>query len=405
MLATISGEKREAIVIGLIGIVHAVSHVYMLVLPPLFPLLNRDLGLGFSELGFIVAAYAVATAATQTPAGFLCERFGPRLVLIVGLTINAGAIMATAFTNTYWELFTLMVIAGCGSSVFHPADYQILTNSVAKARLGRAFAVHGFGGQSGFTIAPLTIVGLTALFGWKMALFWSGFAGLALATILLLAWPLFGSSVQQQASEAGDQEPAVSSWRLLMSPLALTFFLFYAFVAASNVGITHFGAVVMTMMHNMDLTSANMVVTAFLMASAIMVLPGGWIADKSKNPNRTLLLGFIGSAMFMVPVAYAGVPVWLVMVLLLMAGALKGLVIASRDLMVRQSVPSKNVGTMFAFVTTGVLVGQTVSPLIYGYMLDFGLPGTVLIAAAGASVVCAFLALLAERVSARRKPA
>jgi MFS family permease len=56
--------------------------------------------------------------------------------------------------------------------------------------------------------------------------------------------------------------------------------------------------------------------------------------------------------------------------------------------MVRYISPKASVGTVFAFVTSGFLVGQAIAPPVYGLFLDFGSPGWVFWGSAGVSVLC-----------------
>jgi MFS transporter, FSR family, fosmidomycin resistance protein len=77
-----------------------------------------------------VAVFNVATGAAQIPAGFLVDSFGARRLLLPGLAIMGSAITTLGFARAYWPMLVLVALAGIGNSVFHPADYAILTASV-----------------------------------------------------------------------------------------------------------------------------------------------------------------------------------------------------------------------------------------------------------------------------------
>ncbi len=380
---------REMAVVGLIALAHGFSHLYMLALPPLFPVIREELGVGFAELGLAVTVYALATGFVQTPMGFLCEKIGARPVLFAGLAVNAGAILGVAFIDSYWQLLVLMAVGGVGSAVFHPADYQILAGTVDQSRVGRAFAVHSFGGQAGFTVAPLVIIGLATLVDWRFALFAIGAAGIALAVVILAASGLF----RDAGKPAKKSEERLSFLDLLTLPVTLTFFFFYAALAAANLGITHFGVAALTQSYGLDLAQANLVLAVYMTAAVVTVLPGGWLADSGVSKTAVLIAGFGGSGILVALVGIAGLPIWAVVGLLVMVGTLRGLVIASRDAMVRHAVPPASVGTAFAFVTTGVLVGHVGSPPIYGYLLDLGYGTSVFLVSAAFSLACMAMAL------------
>src|SRR5690606_19860220 len=136
--------RRNLQVLALIGSGHGVSHFYMLALPPLFPLLRAELDVSYAALGLLVTMFNVATGAAQIPAGFLVDRFGARRLLLLGLAIMGTAMTALGFAPTYWLMLALVAAAGIGNSVFHPADYAVLSTSVERAWLGRAFSIHTF---------------------------------------------------------------------------------------------------------------------------------------------------------------------------------------------------------------------------------------------------------------------
>lgn len=177
-----SGERRT---IGLISTAHGFSHFYMLVLPPIFPLLHADLGLSYLALGTLLAVYATLTGVMQVPMGLLVDRVGGRSVLALGLALNATAILLIGVYPTYWAMLVFMALAGAGNAVFHPADYAILSARVADTRIGRAFSVHLFAGYIGWMLAPPAVLALTALAGWRVALVVLGLLGVACAVLLV----------------------------------------------------------------------------------------------------------------------------------------------------------------------------------------------------------------------------
>lgn len=386
--------RHETQVVGLISVAHLLSHLYMLALPPLFPLIHGSLGISYTALGITLAVFAVTTGLLQTPMGFLCQRIGARPVLITGLLLNGAAIALVAFADSFWHFAALMFLAGVGSSVFHPADYAIISGSVAKARVGRAYAVHTFGGTAGFALAPAVMVGLAALWDWRIAVLTVGLAGVTLSLVILALSGVIGDSGGRKPDEAR------TGWReLLTSRPIMLFFLFYVGMAGSNAGVAQFGVAALTEGFGTDLALATLAVTVYLFATMAGVLPGGWLADKTDR-HRLVVLITIGGAGVMIVLVALGLPFWLALIMLGGAGFMRGLVNASRDVMVRDIAQGGHVGTVFAFVTTGFLAGQAVAPAIYGLLIDLGSPAVVFWVSAGFSLLC--LASLFVPHAARR---
>src|SRR4029077_8173812 len=90
------------------------------------------------------------------------------------------------FSTAYWQVVVLALLSGVGSSVFHPADYAILSGSIDPARLGRAFAFPPFTGNIGFAAAPPATAALMLLLGWRGALMFVGLLGIPV--VLAIIW-------------------------------------------------------------------------------------------------------------------------------------------------------------------------------------------------------------------------
>src|SRR5437762_6694452 len=165
------GEKgAEYQAISLVSAAHFVNHFQHLVLPPLFPLLTAQLGIGFVELGLALTVASVVGVAAQLPVGYLVDRVGSRRMLVLGLLLAGGAYLGFGLAPSYSSLLLAMVFVGLANSVFHPADYAVLSSKIAPDRVGRAFSIHTFAGFLGNAVAPITMIALAALFGLNFAL-------------------------------------------------------------------------------------------------------------------------------------------------------------------------------------------------------------------------------------------
>lgn len=373
--------RGEFQVVGLVSFAHLLSHLYMLVLPPFFSQLRQDLGVDYIQLGLTVTALSVTTGLLQTPMGFLVQRYGGRRVLIGGLFVNSLAIGLIGFVTTYWQLMGLMLLAGVGSSVFHPADYAILNARVDTKRLGRALSVHALGGNLGFVVAPPIMVLLAVAMDWRMATIAIGGVGVLLAAIMLALSSVMGDSGKAKGRD-GD------SWKkLVTSPKVMLLFAFYALSSAANSGMVYFSVVAFTDIYGIPAVAAASALTAYQLFAMLAVLPGGWLADRAKNPELLLCACFLTSGVLVVISGLGVAPFWLVVVLIGAAGAMRGLVNASRDVSVRHAATDVSVGTLFGFVTMGYSGGQMLGPALYGWLLDSGHPQLVFWASAAFSTL------------------
>lgn len=416
MDASVALPRSDTKVIGLISTAHFLSHVYMLVLPPLFPLLKDVYGVSFAALGLALTVFNVATGLTQAPMGFLVDRFGARAILIAGLIVEAAAFTMIGLFPSYWALIALMAVAGLANAVYHPADYTILSASVDGKRMGRAFSIHTFAGYFGFAVAPVMMVFLLGAVGWQMALVIAGGAGLAVALVLMAFSGMLkdetssgapaGAPAGAQAagrkpkSEEAPSGSAPQGVRLLLSLPVIMGFLFFVGISMTNGGFTSFGVSALVTIYEAPLAQANVPLTAYLFASAAGVLAGGWVADRTNRHSLVAGGCFLLVGLFVACVAAFSPSLAMVGVLFALAGFFSGMVAPSRDMMIRAITPAGSTGKVFGFVSTGFNLGGAITPLMFGLLLDrVADPSILFWAIAGLSVATIATVLTAGSVS------
>src|SRR6516165_1318534 len=189
--------------LSLISTAHWVSHFHMLVLPMLFPFLRAQLGVGYIELGFALTVFAIVSGLTQAPLGYIVDHVGARKILLAGLCLAGFALIMLGLHLSYCWLIASAVLLGLANSVYHPADYAILSAHMDEARMGRAFSIHTFAGFLGGAVAPAVMAALVTWVGGFGALIVAGGIGVAVALLLLIAGiPDAAARHAQTAAEA-----------------------------------------------------------------------------------------------------------------------------------------------------------------------------------------------------------
>ena len=378
--------------IALVCAAHFFSHFYMLILPALLPVLTAVYDVGFTELGFAITAYSLATGALQAPVGFLVDRFGARRLLIAAVFVKAIAFACIGLSDSYAVLVALMLAAGAANSVFHPADYAILNASVPDHRMGRAFSLHGFSAQIGNAAGPLTVLALLTVMSFQSALLICGLGGLLVGVALTAGTHVLRE--QPTPAAASGDDGARRGLALLLSLPILLGFAFYACSAMYHRGMTGFGVAATHLLHDFPLTEAGVGLAGYLVASPCGVLCGGWIADRTHRHTLVAVLAFlvIGLAAAALAMADAELPV--VVAGFAAIGFTAGVMAPSRDMLIRSVPPSGETGKVFGFVSAGLNLGGVVTPPVFGYLLDTGDPAWVfwgigLIASAGVAIALA----------------
>ena len=373
MTVTAPNIGRDARVIGLIGSGHFMSHFYIFALPPLFPILKQEMGIGYASLGLILTAFHAASGAAQLPIGFVVDRVGARAILIAGLVLGALSFIAMGMSGSYTALIVCAVIAGAANSVYHPADYSILSHAVGSERMGRAFSLHTFSGYAGGAAAPPAMVAIASFWSWQAALITAGIVGLIVAAVLVVG----AGDLVDRGGDGEEAKPAAAAKDgigLLLTPAIMLCFLFFMLLAMSAGGINSFSVAAFVDSFGIALPVATAALTAFLVGSSVGILAGGVIADRTRHHERVAMVGFGATAAIVLLVGNVAMPAVLLIGTMGAGGLLFGMIMPSRDMLVRRVTPPGSMGKVFAFVSVGLSLGGVVTPALFGWIMDWGDP-------------------------------
>jgi MFS transporter, FSR family, fosmidomycin resistance protein len=364
-------------VLGAVSAAHFVSHYVQLLLGPLLPFVRADFNVSYTEIGIALAAFNVVSAALQTPTGFLVDRLGARTLLAAGLVLGGIAYMAAGLTHSFWVLVGMFAIAGLANTVYHPADYAMLSQHIPGSRIGQAFSVHTFAGLLGAAVAPPVLLALHQVIGWRGAFVVSGLVGFVVA-----AYVMQMPDTKHVDTDNAPADGKGADWRLLTSAPVLLNLVFFALLAVTTAGIYIYTVVGLQALYGTPLPAGNAALTGYLLLSALGVLAGGWLVGRTHRHALVATLGLAMSAAFVFVVAEVNLETAMLCVILSAAGFFSGIIMPSRDMIVRNVTPEGSFGKVFGFVTTGFNLGGIVAPLLFGAMLDHGSPRLVFLSVA-----------------------
>jgi MFS family permease len=379
--------------LSLISVAHWVSHFHLLVLPMLFPFLKAQLGVGYIELGFALTVFAVISGLTQAPLGYIVDHIGARIILLLGLAIGGLALIMLGLHLSYSWLIASAVLLGIANSVYHPADYAILSEHMDPARMGRAFSIHTFAGFLGGAVAPAVMAAFVTWLGGFGALIAAGAIGLAIALLLLIAGIPDAGGKHKAANAAGAPKQSI------ITPALIVLTAFFTLLGLSNAGISNFGVVALMGGYATSFSTANIALTAYLGASAVGVLAGGVLADRTQRHGQVAAACFGVNTALVLLIALATLPPPLLIAVMITAGFLSGVIAPSRDMLVREAAPPGAAGRAFGIVSTGFNFSGIASPLLFGWIMDQNMPHAVFMVSAAFMALTVILAFFTERKS------
>lgn len=399
-------RRQDWLTILLVGVIHASSHFFQLVLPSLYIALGAQFDLDFARLGLLVSMFYVVSGFGQASSGFVVDRIGARPVLWFGLAcfVLSGILIGSA--NGYTMLMVAAIIGGIGNSVFHPADFSILNHRVSPARLGHAFSTHGLTGNLGWALAPVFITAITVWADWRVAAYSAAALVALILALAILGRDLLGSRLPESTSTSTASVPQVGALTtlkaLLSKPALWGAFLFFAFTAVALSSVQNYTIPLLGELYGLSSVLASSALSGYMLAAAAGMAAGGFLVSTSARTELTLSVSLILAGVTLVILALGLVPAQWAAVVVGVAGFCSGLAAPSRDMLIRRVAPKGSTGSVYGLVYSGMDVGSAFGPLGFGLLLDAGLNHGPWI---GAGIAFCVAAVLAQWIAAQARKA
>jgi len=257
--------------------------------------------------------------------------------------------------------------------------------------MGRAFSIHTFAGYLGGAVAPAIVAALVTLGGGVGTLIMTGAIGPLVALLLLIGnVPDAGAASHRDSGERGSQPN-------LITPTLIVLTILFMLLTLSSSGISNFGVVALMSGYGTPFSTANVALTAYLGTSAVGVLAGGFLADRTRRHGQFAAACFAVNAGIVLAIAALTPPAPLLIAAMTVAGFLSGVIAPSRDMLVRAAAPAGAAGRAFGIVSTGFNIGGIMSPLLFGWIMDQNAPHWVFGTSVVFMLMTTVLSLLIDR--------
>ena len=361
--------RQDAAIISLVGLAHASSHFSHLLLPLLFPVFVRDFGLSYSELGSLMTIFFVVSGLGQAGAGFVVDRFGARRVLFGAEALFIASCLVASVAQDYAGLLVVALLAGLGNAPFHPVDFTILNQRVSTGRLGHAFSMHALTGNLGWAVAPVFLVGLGSVVGWRGAYV----AAAVLYAVILALLVLQRDRLRTEVVVRRSTQSADGDLDFLKLPVVWWCFAFFMLSTLTLGLVQNYAISLLQQLHHVSLEAATFTLTAYMLCAAAGIFVGGFVAAQYADHSDRVVAWCMGGGALLMALCGSG---WLggtgTMVVLAVTGFAIGIGNPSRDMLVKQATPKGATGRVYGAVYSGFDVGFAVAPLLFGVLMDRG---------------------------------
>jgi MFS family permease len=180
-----AAPKKSLRELWLIMAGHGLTHWYPSTFYLLLPIIGKELGLSYSEIGLIMTCQYVAGAVANIPGGILVDTVGRKgLLMALSLFWVGFPYLLMGFSHGYLMLLGCVALVGFGNSLWHPTAIPTLARRYPE-RKGLALSLHGMGGNAGDAIAPLVVGTLLGFLTWRQVVVINVIPGLVMSLMIL----------------------------------------------------------------------------------------------------------------------------------------------------------------------------------------------------------------------------
>jgi len=326
--------SRRAVWANLMSVsgAHAVIHATVVLMPLVYPILQRDYGFTYTQIGLLVAIPSFIGGFLQLLFGYLGRYVARKTMIGVGNLVVGLSMFLTGLVTTFGGFLGWGVLRSVGGAPQHPMGSSILTDTFGKKRHGVALAAHAAGGNLGTLLVPSIGTLLLARLGWQPTLMLFALPGLVAGTAVLIFAREPGPGATAKRAEitpvtATGMPRQASRWRAFVAPLrhrGVLIVIAASIVAAGGRGVgilTTYIPLYLTgsaRSGGLDLGSGAVAAlfTLLLLGSVAGPLAAGRLSDRTgRRPMLLLSYGLAAIFMILLPILGNGhVPLWVMVV-------------------------------------------------------------------------------------------
>lgn len=350
-----------------IGVAHLINDTMQAVIPAMFPLLERDLGLTFTQLGLISFVLNIFASLLQPAVGFMTDKRPFPYALPLGMVSSFIGLSLLVLSTQYWMILVSVIFLGVGSAVFHPEGSRV-SFMAAGSKRGLAQSIYQVGGNSGQALAPLLSAFVILPFGMKGAAMVLVLTSIGIFLLTkIAAWykqQLEAEKLSKVKKTLVSSLPPLSKKQIGFALVVLLLIIFARSFYVTN--MTNFYIFYLVEHYDLTVVRGQLFIFIFMALGVVGTFFGGPLSDKYGRKN-IILLSVIGPIPFCLALPF--VPLYVALALLIIIGALIMISFTVTVVYAQELIPSK-IGTM-AGLTVGVAFGMgAIGSVVIGSVMD-----------------------------------
>jgi MFS family permease len=373
--ATAGAAPQSLKDVWLISAGHGLTHWYTATFYILLPLIGKEFGLTYTEIGLIMTVQYLAGAISNIPGGMIVDMVGKKGYLMATSLFWVGFPYALmSLTHSFWMLLVCVTLVGIGNNLWHPAAIPTLAYRYPERR-GLVLSFHGMGGNVGEAIAPFVIGALLGWYGWRTVVVINVVPGLTMSVLILVLLGAFsmtkskdGQAINADAGAQGVKQYLRDFAGLLKNKSLMLIAASSGFRTMTQAGLLTFLPVYLAYELNYSPFAVGVCLTILQVAGFIAAPVGGHLSDKLGR-KQVIMSSMLLSGAMIIGMAFAGKSMWFVVFVALVGFflyAMRAVLQAWAVESVPKNLAGAGVGLQFGFTS----LGAAISPAIFGLIAD-----------------------------------
>ncbi len=352
------------------------------------PLLERDFGVSLADIGVLIGLYFTPGVALALPGGAIGQKFGDKTTVLAALLLMLAGELAMALSASWGIQIAGRLVAGAGGVMLNVQMTKMVTDWFAGREIATAMAVFVNSWPAGVAISLLTLPAIGTAYG--VGTVYLAVAVLIGCGILLLA-ALYQSPVNSVVATAAS--------RRLDRNAVIAVIAAGSIWSLYNVGfatIFSFGPS-MLVERGWSITAAGSAISIVLWLTVLSVPAGGFLADRTRRPELTIVAGCIVFAMLMMTLPRNDAVIATTVALGLVCGLPAGSIMSLPARVLQPATRAIGMGLFFTVYYAGLMLG----PMLGGVCSNWaGSAGAALDFGAATILVCPVLLWGFNRITA-----
>ncbi len=333
-----------------------------IVLGPLMPPIEEDLGFRHAEAGSIFFSISFGYCVTLLGSGFLSKRLTHKQIIVASALAVGLSLIAVAGSRTLTEMHLALLCLGMSAGLYLPSGMAALTEAVQVKNWGKAIAIHELAPNLGFVSAPLIAEFMLSFCSWRDCLSRLGMASLAAG----IAFAIFS-----KGGKFRGESPSFKNLRIILSESHFWFMTaLFGLAIGSSMGIFKMLPLYLVAEKGLERGWANTLISLSRISSLFTAVVAGWVADRlGTRKTLTGVAFFSGAATALIGLAS---DFWLVPVIFLQPALIVCFFPVGFAVLSRLSPPPLRNVTISLTILFAYLVGAGVVPAGIGLAGEYG---------------------------------